>query len=209
MPGVDLFFSAGWKFENDIANAEPYEIVTGEFDATRLYKLEYQNNYIPVLSVIVKKTMADAVGLMDEGRNIQNCEDWDYWLRLALNGARFYGMGERLFYYRRHGGNNSADTIKLRLAQAAVLVKNYRQEMLTEKETREAFVPLVNSLVIALMIAERKADAQKLIADVSGVLPGYIKRYNLLLSLTGSHSIKVFDLANRLCIKLGKIAGSK
>ncbi|MDB4919625.1 glycosyltransferase family 2 protein [Mucilaginibacter sp.] len=134
-PAAGVIFSSGYTFyDNSLNTALPYGTVAGFFTHTEIYKLEYKGNYIPVLSALVKKSHIDKIGLQDENPYVYGCEDWDYWLRLALNGVSFFGMNERLFYYRRHISNMSNDNNLMTLAKATVFIKNLKKELLTKEE---------------------------------------------------------------------------
>lgn len=136
-PDAGVIFTGGFTFyDDDLKTAKPYGAVTGYYSPAAAYKLEYTGNYIPVLSVMVKKTHVDNTGLQDESPAIYGCEDWDYWLRLAIQGVAFYGMEEKLFYYRKHASNMSNDSNLMSLANANVFIKNYREELLSSEETR-------------------------------------------------------------------------
>ena len=135
-PDCGLIFSDGFKFYDDLLeNRVPYETISGSFTAAEMYKLQYHGNYIPVLSVIVKKKHFDAIGFLDEDPNLYGgCEDWDYWLQFAIHGVSFYGIDEKLFYYRRHLTNMSNNEELMRLAKAAVLIKNLKKDLLSKIE---------------------------------------------------------------------------
>ncbi|MEO6630786.1 MAG: glycosyltransferase family 2 protein [Mucilaginibacter sp.] len=134
-PNAGVIFSDGYTFTGDVTNNLPYGAVSGFFKSSEIYKLEYKGNYIPVLSVLMKKADADKIGPQDEGPYLQGCEDWDYWIRLALDGVAFYGMEEKLFYYRKHASNMSNNGGLMSLANANVFIKNYRKELLSPEET--------------------------------------------------------------------------
>ena len=135
-PDAGVIFTNGFTFyQDDLKTAKPYGAVAGYYSATAAYKLEYTGNYIPVLSVMVKRTHINNTGLQDESPAIYGCEDWDYWLRLAIQGVAFYGMEEKLFYYRKHASNMSNDSNLMSLANANVFIKNYREELLSPEET--------------------------------------------------------------------------
>jgi len=132
-PAAGVIFSDGFVFyNNDVKTAQHYGTVVGYFAPADIYKLEYRGNYIPVLSVLVKKKELDTVGPQDE--KLRACEDWDYWLRLALQGVSFYGMEEKLFYYRKHASNMSNDNSLMSLANSAIFIKNFKRELLSTED---------------------------------------------------------------------------
>jgi teichuronic acid biosynthesis glycosyltransferase TuaG len=203
LPHVDMIFTSGWTFNYDNrADIDQYHIITGEYSPSEMYQQEFEVNHVPVMSVIVKKTMTDAVGLQEVRPEFYGCEDWDYWLRMALNGATFYGMADLLFYYRQHGSNMSLNYIKMRLAEVAVYVKNYRPGMVSAKQKNAAILPLVNKLIIALVKAGNKAEARAMLSNVQSLIPGYIKWYRQLLNIANDNTITYFAVINRLYVKV-------
>jgi teichuronic acid biosynthesis glycosyltransferase TuaG len=143
-PKAGVIFSDGYIFSEGINENTSYGTVAGLFEANEMYKLEYQGNYIPVLSVLFNKKHLNEIGPFDENPFIQGCEDWDYWLRLAINGVSFFGMEEKLFYYRKHASNMSNDNQLMIFAKATVFIKNLRKELLPSNEIKKinAFINL-------------------------------------------------------------------
>jgi teichuronic acid biosynthesis glycosyltransferase TuaG len=202
-PEVDVIFTSGYIFKNeDLDNLTHYKIISGKIASDQMYRYEYANNYIPVLSVLVKKNMVATVGLQEEDPNNHVCEDWDYWIRMAMAGATFYGMEDKLFYYRRHGSNMSDNKIKMLSAQIALLSKNYRPAIFTKAETRQIFIPTMNVLVIDLIKLKRKVDAKLLLYHIKDILPGTTTLYRILIALCNGKSIVVFEQANRVYRKI-------
>ena len=126
-PTVNVFYTDGWIFKGeDFSNLEPYPTTTGKLiEFKDMYAMQYESNYIPILSVLVKRTLVDEIGLQDERKMFSGCEDWDYWLRMIRAGASFYGLPERLFYYRRHNNNVSGNILNMIMARTAVFIKNF------------------------------------------------------------------------------------
>ena len=56
-------------------------------------------NPIANSSVVIKKTIIDAVGEITEDRNLIAIEDFDYWIRITYFTNRFYYIQEPLGYY--------------------------------------------------------------------------------------------------------------
>lgn len=100
---VDLVYSAGFVFFNDISEpTNTYntisETVSGDEGVTKLLR----QNFIPIPSVLVSKKALNEVGGFDTSLEIQNVEDYHLWLKLMIKGFSFYGIPDRLFYYRQH-----------------------------------------------------------------------------------------------------------
>jgi glycosyltransferase involved in cell wall biosynthesis len=58
-----------------------------------------RGNLGPVHSFLVRREAVDAAGFFDE--QLKSCEDWDYWLRIAILGYRFVHVPGIFAYYER------------------------------------------------------------------------------------------------------------
>jgi len=82
-----------------------------------LYKTFLLGNYIPAMSVLIKKKALIDVGLFDAGCFI---EDYDIWLKLSKK-YKFEYIGRPVAYYRLHGNNFSKVSIRKLLRSTAQL----------------------------------------------------------------------------------------
>jgi teichuronic acid biosynthesis glycosyltransferase TuaG len=159
-PEVDLIFTDGYIFENEDKNTrKPYGIISGIFQGKEMYVLLYERNWVPVLSVLVRKSIVDKVGLQDEHPYIHyGCEDFDYWLRMAKNGAVFLGLSEKLFYYRRHSNNMSRNVQNIFFAEYYTFLKNLDTNVISPNliswKIRNYMKPLVNELIVSRRFQE-------------------------------------------------------
>ncbi len=64
-------------------------------------------NFINPLSVVLRKSEIDRVGLFDE--SYRRSEDWEYWMRLVRHGVRFEHLPEILAKYRMRKASMSYD----------------------------------------------------------------------------------------------------
>lgn len=197
-PDADVIYTAGWIFNgDDLINLAPYDAPSGYFPANKMYKGLLAANIIPVLSVIVRKTVIDKTGYQEENHIFHGCEDWDYWLRMAAGGANFYGIDEKLFYYRRHGGNMSGKG--LQLAQAATLLKNVAADPGAEKKTKAYLRDLINPLITRLIAASRTADAVYLLNGMKKIDPAWASSVNIgLVRLMGKRAFYPVRLLMRI-----------
>jgi teichuronic acid biosynthesis glycosyltransferase TuaG len=201
-PDAGVIFTDGFTFYNDDKEtASPYGIKTGLISGEAIYKLEYQGNYIPVLSVMVKKTHLDEIGLQDENPYIYGCEDWDYWLKLAINGTSFYGMKDKLFYYRRHSSNMSNDNNLMNLAKATVFIKNLKKELLTSTEI-DKVTGFVNIVICSFIRVGKTKEALFLNNRMYDVSKGFFRKLSsFLISMFSNRSyylVRMFFKANSL-----------
>ena len=61
-------------------------------------KLWY-GNYIDMCSVI-RKSLFDSIGMLDENPILIGHEDWEYWIRAGIENKRFFFIDEVVFEYR-------------------------------------------------------------------------------------------------------------
>ncbi len=117
---ADIFFCDGWIFEGAKPTEEQtFGTLTGIFEGPTFFELLLEKNRIPILTALVKRTWLEKG--FEASRAFQNCEDYDLWLRLAREGARFYGMPEKLAFYRRHPSAMTYGT-SLQALQAEIAV---------------------------------------------------------------------------------------
>lgn len=69
----------------------------------------------PPHSFFVRRKVIEGVGLFDQ--SVTPCEDWDFWIRSALTGARFVHVPKPLVFYER--SDDSASRNYLRMVHAA------------------------------------------------------------------------------------------
>jgi teichuronic acid biosynthesis glycosyltransferase TuaG len=180
---VDVIFSTGYIFTgNDTNNLLDYETVNGFFDPATMYRMEYEGNYIPVLSVVARKTLIDRIGRQEENRFFAGCEDWDYWIRMAKAGAVFYGHPEKLFYYRKHAASMSNDNVMMRLSQASLFLKNYDPTLINKQEAFSRISPLIYPLVFSLIDKKDFAAVRYLLSNMLRAFPSWHLRATLMVA---------------------------
>jgi teichuronic acid biosynthesis glycosyltransferase TuaG len=107
---TSLVFSAGFVFSEDVAHPDRnYSTISGAISGDAGFKYLLKQNFIPLPSVLVKKSVIDEVGGFDASPDIQNVEDYQLWLNLLLKGISMYGMQEKLFFYRLHSLQETAN----------------------------------------------------------------------------------------------------
>jgi teichuronic acid biosynthesis glycosyltransferase TuaG len=191
-PEVDVIYTDGWIFrDNDLENTSPYISITDRLiEGREMYKLEYSYNYIPILAVIVKRSLIDKTGLQDEQPAIQGCEDWDYWIRMAKAGAHFYGMPDKLFYYRKHGNNMSDNSIAMLLARVTVLIKNFDPEFIDKNDALVIIKSLAFPLINRLIKNERFEDANFILKGMQHIAPSV--SYKLIRGLINTFKANAY-----------------
>ena len=81
---ADVVYCDGYVFfdNGDDERSDFFAVVPGLKDGATMMPLLYQYNRIATLSAMVKRDVIESVGLFDESRSFQNCEDYELWLRL-------------------------------------------------------------------------------------------------------------------------------
>lgn len=106
---VDLVFSNAYIFESLPVRRDRNMDASEQFlEGLSGVEKMLERNQVPILTVLVKKKALQAVGCFTEEVVIQNAEDYHLWLKLLIQGNRFYGSDQILAAYRVH--NNAAST---------------------------------------------------------------------------------------------------
>ena len=107
-PGaLDFLVSLAWdadvtypSFNFVNADLSPMgEYKAAPFCANRLL----QSNYVPGTSLFRPEKALEVGGY----RDMPVGEDWDLWVRMAASGARFKGVREAVYHYRKHGAGRN------------------------------------------------------------------------------------------------------
>jgi glycosyltransferase involved in cell wall biosynthesis len=116
----DLVYSKIKIFKNNINDASSFiyrELIVEKDDYYRL--LIY--DYIPTLTVVVKKFVLEKIGYFDELLN--GTEDWDLWIRITKD-HKIKFIQEELAYYRNQDSGLSKQSDKQLLEEFKV-IKNH------------------------------------------------------------------------------------
>lgn len=125
--GCDVVFSDAFYFPGDETADEStlyssfYGRAVGEFDGPSMIRLLLKGTPIPVLSVLTRKSILDAVGHFNEHPGFRGCEDYELWFRLAGHGAVFYGMDAVLARYRVHASAMSRNRAQMLASELSVI----------------------------------------------------------------------------------------
>lgn len=80
----------------------------------------YRRNFINPTMAVVRAEVVKRMGGFDTAPEIQHVEDWDLWIRLALEGVVFRRSDAPLVNYRQHGGAATSDGTKFRIREEAI-----------------------------------------------------------------------------------------
>ena len=165
---ADVVFSDCYIFQDrNIADeTKTFNSFVGRFSGPQIFDLLIQQNRIPVLTVLLAKTVLDHVGLFEEGMAYHGLEDYDLWLRSAKAGSVFYGMETVLARYRRH--ESAMTSMASRVFQPMLLVvqKHIDDSGLGELEKRRRITALYRELIAALIDEGKIAEAKQLVHEL-------------------------------------------
>jgi len=108
---VDLVFSDAYVFEDKPVGEKTLDIPPGYYQGEEAVRKFLFCNYIPILTVLAKRSALESVNGFSELRNIH--EDYDLWIRLLINGSSLLGIDSPLAYYRSHPGSSSGGEGKM------------------------------------------------------------------------------------------------
>lgn len=113
--GADLVYTSGYLFKGDLRNiVREWRVPAGMHGYDDFFVKQLYGFTVPVLSVLVKRSLAVAVGGFEESRKSQLAADYQLWLKIMDKGARFFGVDECLFFYRIHEKQSTfGDTLAL------------------------------------------------------------------------------------------------
>ena len=184
--GAEVVYCDGYIFSDDgMPEIEDgFAVVPGSVDGAEMFRLLYAYNRVATLSVLARREAVERAGLFDEDRRLQNCEDYDLWLRLARAGSTFYGMTDKLMRYRRHAA--SATHIGSRLIGPMIeVVKKHSggvEATVAKRRLRGLYRELIAALIAEGDLDEARARMKEFAAWDGGGLVTLCQRILLRLS---------------------------
>ena len=175
-----------------------FSIVAGTTEGRKMLDILLLQNRIPVQSVMVRKEASRDAGPFDESMQFYGCEDYELWLKLAIHGAVFHGMTEKLIKYRRHPTaitHRNSGWLKPALR---VVSYHINSGTLDEKTKRNRLRWLYREVIAALVEEGELAEAKEFLRefsawDKSGIVTSLQK---LLMTLSPGS----FNTISRECL---------
>jgi len=126
-PELDLIFGLEAKFTDqkqfDHCEIRDREVLaclrSADYLVPAPFDLLLLEDFVPTSSVLFRRHCAAKAGPMD--RTVEPAEDYDFWLRLALQGCRFGFVNAVLSRRRVHAGNLVNQWVKMTVATCHVL----------------------------------------------------------------------------------------
>ncbi|RZK10988.1 MAG: glycosyltransferase family 2 protein [Flavobacterium sp.] len=116
---VDLVFSDfGLINENGEVTSSSIGVEGGVRFGIKELILFFEQNRIPILTALAKKSSVESSGFFSEEPLIQNAEDYHLWLKMLLQNCQFRSFSNVFAYYRLHSQQNTKTD---NLATASVL----------------------------------------------------------------------------------------
>jgi len=198
--GADVVYTDGFIFSGDdmTDEATTFPIIPGRHDAADMFDWLLVRNRIAVLSVMLRREALERAGPFEERPSFHGSEDYDLWLRLAKQGAMFYGMKERLVRYRRHAAamtNAESDVLRPMLA---VVKKHMGDSRLSETELKKRVTGLYRDLISALLDEDNLVEARRQMEEFAAWDKGRLitQCQRLLLKL----SPRNYNVVSRACL---------
>ena len=133
-PEVDIVYGRARYFRDDEASLSwdplspddrpPMPEISGQ--GREVLELLIQHNIVVVNAPLLRRKVIETIGLFDE--RLPPAEDWDYWLRCALQGLRFQfaGLPDTLALVRAHQQSSSQNRLPMLRAGARIRRKLLR-----------------------------------------------------------------------------------
>lgn len=165
---ADIVFSKAWIFtdEDIAAQTETMLSTVGLFSGQDFFDSLVRQNQLPVLTVLLKKSTLDRVGLFEEAQPYHGGEDYDLWLRLAQAGFVFYGMDAVLARYRRHDTAMTAAASNSFKPMLLIVRRHIDNTSFSELEKRRLLTGLYRGLIAALIDEKKFSEAKQVVSEL-------------------------------------------
>ena len=165
---ADVVFSDAYIFKGyDTGNeTKTFQSPVGRFSGPDLLDILISANRIPVLTVLLKRTALDRVGLFEEGKAYHGVEDYDLWLRLAEAGVVFYGLPNVLARYRQHDSAMSSIQSNIYKPMLLIVQKYIDRTRLNEQEKQKRITGLYRDLISVLIDEGKISEAKAFIHEL-------------------------------------------
>lgn len=166
---ADVVFTGAHIFWEDNVSDETkaFPIVPGMHPGGEMLDLLLKLNFIPVMSVMMRREALDDAGRFEEAASYHGCEDYDLWLKLAKRGALFFGMQEKLVRYRRHPKAMTHKDSHVLKPMLRVVMRHIKDSGLREAAKKYRVRTLYRELIAALIKEGQSAEAEVYLKEFS------------------------------------------
>lgn len=140
-------------------------------------------------SALVRRSCFEKWGLYTPG-----LDDWELWLRWAVNGCYFVGLDRPLLYYRVHDQNFNLDWQKRREAHFAMLDKFYTMDKLPELAVRLRKQVYARQYLHFALLAQQIGPPDNTWADFKQAIflyPDYLANLDVYTSFACTHQSRL------------------
>ena len=114
-PQYYLVYSNAWIID-DFELQKGLLLKSGTLKQGKIFRKLINGNFIPVMTVLMRREVFENVGFFNEDYSIRAAEDYEYWLRIALH-YKFGFIDEPLAMYRKHSGSTISKANSAQLGQ--------------------------------------------------------------------------------------------
>ena len=166
---ADVVFTGAFIFwdDNVADETKTAPIVPGKFSGVEMLHRLLGINFIPVMSVMIRREAFDGAGPFEEAAAYHGCEDYDLWLKLAKRGSMFYGMEQELVRYRRHPGAMTHKPSHVLKPMLRVVMRHIKDSGLSEAAKKYRIRTLYRELIAALVEERESAEAEIYLKEFS------------------------------------------
>lgn len=166
---ADVLFTGGFIFSDANAHDESKSFpgVSGRLSGNDLLDRLLKFNFIPVMSVMMKRKWFNEAGPFEEAGPFHGCEDYDLWLKLAKNGAVFFGMDQKLIRYRRHAGAMTHKDSHVLKPMLLVVQRHIGDSTMSEADKKKRIRRLYRELIAALLDEGKPEEARAYLNELA------------------------------------------
>ncbi len=162
------------------------EVPSGAYRAQEMFRLLFERNSVPLISVMARREAVIAAGMfLESGDLARYGEDYELWLRMADGGSAFFAMPDRLVRYRPHRDLEAHRPLVTRLDTDLRVVLRFADRMaaLDAAGCRSRIAGLYNLVAAARAGAGDIAGARRALAELGAFEPLWRVRVKTALLL--------------------------
>jgi glycosyltransferase involved in cell wall biosynthesis len=149
--------------------------------STTFEDLIYSGNCLSPSAVVIQKELFQRVGYFSEDRDLHGVEDYDFWLRAALNNTMFFYIESFLGNYVIHDSNMSTSLKFINVEERLILsyINSHRNVLKSTSKIRKRLMVFYTRKAFLYLKSLDFSYLFKFISDVHYVvfnLNGYLKK---------------------------------
>ncbi len=184
-PNIALVHSNTWILEN---GNEPYPaFINYKPPSGRVFEELFLNNHINLLTVMLRRSFFDIANGFDEAKDLIGFEDYDLWLRIALEYPIAY-LDKIVSIYRIHNDNISNEINSI-YKSLFILNKFSMMEQFLQKSFQILFIEKKNRVFLRWALRMMEIKDYKKALDIFYILQR--SNYSKFLSTIGILSCKL------------------